>query len=542
MKLSKLHVFAFVFLLFLLVGQAFALIPVLGPLIAWALGANAALAPFVEASILVHAFILAFNFASSASDNPSPPAQSFISANLIIQSPATPNTNPVVSNPQKNQSRDQVKVVVRNAAKTDDGQTQPVPGVTSVNTHIALAPGYPELPSFQAGPYQTGSIVNPYHQVFPNMTRNSPGDHSGAYDLLENSAPQVRRLLTSLASSKPYHVWASNDEMMDFYTSLNPSVALYPAHSSTYFFKNTSGSQFFIQTPYRPNYNTGNVGSPGSGNRFGWVYCRQPAGLCSYDEAVETFPDLLTYQEFLQHFSSLVDRVEPCRIDFTGTVPALNSLRNPSCVADATYSNGFQIHFSTGDRLTVTNENGTKVVCTHKPSFMGSGFDAICNYLSPSGKPLGQCKKFVLNTAWDAFKQSPMASCQGTEAYTYSDSNCPDNATQPLPGCKGKKKTRIKLSLPGWGGIPSGAVPDSSSVATATAPEIKQAVDWTGFASLSFTPSLSGGMCPKPEFSAFGRSFTFDSVCNITDENRDMISLALLSAYSVLALFIVLKA
>lgn len=58
----------------------------------------------------------------------------------------------------------------------------------------------------------------------------------------------------------------------------------------------------------------------------------------------------------------------------------------------------------------------------------------------------------------------------------------------------------------------------------------------------AYNPSMSIGTCPKPTLSLFGETQTFESHCTILEDNRAAIHAAMLLAFTLLALFIVLSA
>lgn len=59
---------------------------------------------------------------------------------------------------------------------------------------------------------------------------------------------------------------------------------------------------------------------------------------------------------------------------------------------------------------------------------------------------------------------------------------------------------------------------------------------------LNWTPQTSGGECPTPSFSMFGRSFTISSHCELMDGLRGVIESVSLFIWAISALFIVLSA
>lgn len=58
----------------------------------------------------------------------------------------------------------------------------------------------------------------------------------------------------------------------------------------------------------------------------------------------------------------------------------------------------------------------------------------------------------------------------------------------------------------------------------------------------NFSPSVSSGTCPRPSFTIFSKAYVLESHCTLFDEHRSTISAAMILAFSILALFIVLSA
>jgi hypothetical protein len=58
----------------------------------------------------------------------------------------------------------------------------------------------------------------------------------------------------------------------------------------------------------------------------------------------------------------------------------------------------------------------------------------------------------------------------------------------------------------------------------------------------AYSPSMSAGTCPKPTLSLFGKTQTFEAHCTILEDNRAAIHAAMLLAFTLLALFIILSA
>lgn len=58
----------------------------------------------------------------------------------------------------------------------------------------------------------------------------------------------------------------------------------------------------------------------------------------------------------------------------------------------------------------------------------------------------------------------------------------------------------------------------------------------------NFSPSVSSGICPRPSFTIFAKAYVLESHCTLFEENRSVISAAMILAFSIMALFIVLSA
>ena len=58
----------------------------------------------------------------------------------------------------------------------------------------------------------------------------------------------------------------------------------------------------------------------------------------------------------------------------------------------------------------------------------------------------------------------------------------------------------------------------------------------------NYTPAMSSGACPKPTLNLFGHVLTMDAHCTILDNNRTAINSAMVLAFTLLALLIILSA
>jgi hypothetical protein len=53
---------------------------------------------------------------------------------------------------------------------------------------------------------------------------------------------------------------------------------------------------------------------------------------------------------------------------------------------------------------------------------------------------------------------------------------------------------------------------------------------------------MTVGACPKPTLNLFGKTQTFESHCTLLEDNRAAIQSAMVLAFTLLALFIILSA
>lgn len=58
----------------------------------------------------------------------------------------------------------------------------------------------------------------------------------------------------------------------------------------------------------------------------------------------------------------------------------------------------------------------------------------------------------------------------------------------------------------------------------------------------NFVMPSQAGECPKPEFAVFEKTYTMQAHCDLFEQNRSILQLAMVALYSLLAIVIILRA